>query len=256
MPGASKQTTVGIVGTFDVENYGDLLFPLMAQAALSRRDRSVKILPFSPNSRSASLWPFAVYSAADIPQYLPDLSALLIGGGQLIRFDKGYPVAVDENSKLPLAYWLIPAALGAMIGKPVIWNAIGVWTDSPPAPWYDDVVATVLSASHFIGVRDEASQQHLAKTAPAVDIQLIPDTAFSISRVWPLQEESKEYKQWRASLGLEGRYIAIQAHQTLEQFRPELDDLLRKMGGIPSVILPICWCHGDRAERCLWLTGT
>jgi hypothetical protein len=43
---------VGIVGSFDVENYGDLLFPVMAQAALERRLESVEVVPFSPNGRS------------------------------------------------------------------------------------------------------------------------------------------------------------------------------------------------------------
>jgi hypothetical protein len=254
-PGMSRQITVGIVGTFDVENYGDLLFPLMAEAAVAQRDQSIQVVPFSPNSRSDQSWPFRVYSTADIPEFLPALSAVLIGGGQIVRFDKGYPVPADPHVNSPIAYWLIPAALGALIGKPVFWNAIGAWTDSPPAPWYDEAVNTVLSASYFVGVREAASRLHLAKTSPTVDIQLIPDTAFSLSRVWPLEEESKEYTSWRESLRIEGRYVVIQADHAMGNYRVSIKTLMRKMGQNTVVILPICWCHGDRADGFLELSG-
>lgn len=244
----SRPLTVGIVGTFDVENYGDLLFPLMAQAAFVRRHPSVQVLAFSPNRRSQPSWPFRVYSTADLPEFLPSLSALLIGGGQLIRFDKGYPVPADPEVNLPLAYWLIPAALGALIGKPVIWNAIGAWTDSPPAPWYDDVVNTVLSASYFVGVRDAASRAHLARIAPTVDIQVVPDTAFSLASFWPLKRPSKEYTDWRELLRLKGDYAVIQADRTMWKYRAAIDSLMKAMGETTAVILPICWCHGDRTD--------
>jgi lipopolysaccharide transport system ATP-binding protein len=247
--GRSKQLTVGIVGTFDVENYGDLLFPLMAETAFARRGRSVRVMAFSPNRRSKRSWPFRVYSTEDMPELLPTLSAVLIGGGQIFRFDKGYPIPTDPAVPLPIAYWLIPAVLGALIGKPVVWNAIGAWTASPPAAWYDDVVSRVLSASHFIGVRDVASQQHLAKAAPTVDIQLVPDTAFSLSRFWPLEGESNEYVGWRESLGVGSRYVVIQADHVVGNYRAAIKSVMEMMGDSAAVILPICRYHGDRAER-------
>lgn len=38
---------IGLFGTFDVENFGDLLFPLVAEAELSKRLGPVKLHPFS-----------------------------------------------------------------------------------------------------------------------------------------------------------------------------------------------------------------
>ena len=177
---ASDETPVGIVGTFDVENYGDLLFPMMAKAALGasrgirandaicteRPVRGVVAVSSTFHNRFAGIAPLT-FRPAD-------------WGGQIIRFDKYYVVPTAPNVHLPIAFWLIPAVLGALTGKPVVWNAIGAWTGSPPAPWYDDVLATVLAASHFVGVRDIASQRVLAAVAPDVKIQLVPDTAFSI----------------------------------------------------------------------------
>ena len=99
---------VGLVGTFDVENYGDLLFPLVAQAALGRRLDAREGVLFSPNPRASPAWLYDVLSTLDLPEVRPSLSALLIGGGQIIRFDTGYPIPTDPHVRLPIDYWLTP----------------------------------------------------------------------------------------------------------------------------------------------------
>ena len=83
-----REWQIGIVGTFDVENYGDLLFPLIAEAELRERLGSVTLHRFSYQARTPPDWPYAVTSIADLPRVIGDLDALLIGGGFLIRFDK------------------------------------------------------------------------------------------------------------------------------------------------------------------------
>jgi hypothetical protein len=65
MTAAERQ--IGICGTFDVENYGDLLFPLIVEAELSRRLGRVRLHRFSytekttpihrgPGSGPTSIW--------------------------------------------------------------------------------------------------------------------------------------------------------------------------------------------------------
>src|SRR5205807_6918854 len=249
---------VGVAGTFDVENYGDLLFPLIAAEALKRRDPRIRVVPFSVNGKPESSWPFLVQPVEELSASVSNLSAMLIGGGQLIRFDKTYPVPVPANVDMPIAYWLVPAFLSALNGKPVIWNAVGAWTGSPRAPWHDDLVRQVFAASFFIGVRDVASCDHLAKLAPDAAIELLPDTAFGVSQLWPLEEESIEFTNWRTSLGLDGKYIVIQASAAVGSYCSTIEPLLRSMDSKEKtnvVILPICWCHGDRAEKFPKLQG-
>jgi lipopolysaccharide transport system ATP-binding protein len=239
---------VGIVGTFDVENYGDLLFPLMAQAALERRLGSVDLVPFSPNARSMPAWPYDVRSTLDLPDVIPSLSALLIGGGQIIRFDEGYPVPTDPRVHTPIDYWLTPAVLGALAGKPVIWNGIGAWTGSPSAPWYGGAVRSTLSASHLVGLRDAASRDQLAALAPAAQLRLVPDTVFSIARLWPLGEESAGSVAWRTSLAVHGPYVVVQADSRIVSNWPAIDALMRRLGVETAVLLPVCRCHGDSSD--------
>ncbi len=247
-PGKTAQRTirVGFAGTFDVENYGDLLFPVIAQAALGARDPRIEVVPISPNGKSSGSWPFAVQPAERLPELIPELDAMMIGGGQIVRFDKSYPVSVPPNSSIPICYWLMPAAMAAMAGKPVVWNGVGVWTDSPIAPWYFDLFRYALMASRSIGVRDEASLAYLEKVAPAAEITLVPDTAFSLSKIWPLAAETDDFAAWRASLGLRGPYAVVQATAAMEPYRAVIDAALQAKGGLTAVVLPICWCHGDR----------
>jgi lipopolysaccharide transport system ATP-binding protein len=239
---------IGIVGTFDVENYGDLLFPLIAQEALSRRDPCIRVVPFSVNERSERSWPYEVRSTEEIPGSIAKLAAMLIGGGQIVRFDKSYPVATPPGVNLPIAYWLVPALIAATAGKPVVWNGVGVWTGSPPAPRYDEVLSKVLSASYLVGARDNASQEHFAKRAADAPVCFIPDTAFSLERFWPLERESTDYASWRGSLGIDRPHVVIQANHAIGKYRSAIKSILRAIGDVAAVILPVCWCHGDRAE--------
>lgn len=248
-PPPAVGSRLGIVGTFDVENYGDLLFPLLAREAVDRRGESIGVEVFSPVARGADAWPYEVRSTLDLPERLPGMRALLVGGGQIIRFDAGYPVPVDPRVHLPVDYWLTPAAEAALVGIPVIWNAVGAWTGSPAAPWADALVAAALTASHFVGLRDEASREHLRPRAGGAALELLPDTAFSIGRFWPLAEETVAFTRWRAAVGLAGRFAVVQADTGLAPWWESIESLLAGIGFDTVVLLPVCRCHGDDAGR-------
>ena len=53
--GESRQ--IAIRGTFDVENYGDLLFPLIAQHELTQRHGPVRLRPYSYWPKAPRGWP-------------------------------------------------------------------------------------------------------------------------------------------------------------------------------------------------------
>jgi len=245
----APRKTVGIAGTFDVQNYGDLLFPQIAAAALKRRDRDIGVIPFSVIAKSEPAWPFRVRPVEDIAVSVATLSAMLIGGGQIVRFDRSYPIETPAHAGLPFAYWLTPAVLAALAGKPVIWNAVGASTGWSHSHWHDELLRQVFAASYFIGVRDSVSRDDLAKIAPEAAIQFLPDTAFGLSRLWPLEEESAEFKQWKASHGLAAKYVVIQASTEAGKHGREIQSVLEPMEKTSAVVLPVCWCHGDRAEK-------
>jgi hypothetical protein len=79
---------IGMCGTFDVQNYGDLLFPLIAQAELTRRLGPITLHRFSYFEKALPDWPYRVTSIAALPKVAEMLDGMIIGGGHLIRFDK------------------------------------------------------------------------------------------------------------------------------------------------------------------------
>jgi lipopolysaccharide transport system ATP-binding protein len=112
-------TEIGIAGTFDVQNLGDLLFPIIAEAELRHRLGPLNVHRFSYAEKHPPDWPYRVESVAALPQRTADLDAMLIGGGHLIRFDKavapGYgPPHPDIHH--PTGYWLMPALLALQRG--------------------------------------------------------------------------------------------------------------------------------------------
>src|SRR5688500_15525666 len=131
---APRPTRVAIVGTFDVENFGDVLFPIVARHALAARIPDVEVVPFSYHDRDAADWAYDVRSLSRLGDELGDIDLVLVGGGHLIRFDKtvafGYSPP-DADLHHPTAYWLMPTLLAGWTGVQVAWNAVGVSSDTP-----------------------------------------------------------------------------------------------------------------------------
>src|SRR5437870_1060894 len=124
-----RRFEVGICGTFDVANYGDLLFPLIAEAELRERLAAVTLHRFSYHARKPPEWPYEVTSLRLLPQMIHRLDGMLIGGGFLIRFDKevapGYLPPTPEIHH-PTGYWLTPALMALQHNVPLVWNAPGM----------------------------------------------------------------------------------------------------------------------------------
>lgn len=72
----NRELQIGMVGTFDVENYGDLLFPLIAEAELSQRLGPLRLHCFSYHQKAPPDWPFEVTSLSEFPRQAGNLDAL------------------------------------------------------------------------------------------------------------------------------------------------------------------------------------
>src|SRR5688572_1916559 len=171
---ATSELRFGIFGTFDVANYGDLLFPLIAEAELSRRLGPLTLSKYSYHEKSSPSWPFAVHSLTRLASDALELDGAIIGGGHVIRFDKavapGYrPPSPDIHH--PTGYWLTPALLARDAGLPVVWNAPGVHGDVPE--WARPLLTLALSTSSYVSVRDQESQRAIAPYAGDVPVHVV-----------------------------------------------------------------------------------
>jgi len=252
---AASELRFGIFGTFDVENYGDLLFPLIAEAELSRRLGPLTLTRYSYHDRSRPSWPFAVHSLTRLPGDALELDGVIIGGGHVIRFDKavapGYlPPSPDIHH--PTGYWLTPALVARDAGLPVVWNAPGVHGDVPA--WARPLMTLAMSTSRYVSVRDEASRRTLAPYAREVPVHVVPDSAFGVGQLVDVREPSSGFSRLRATLAAGGPYIIVQASSALAPFARFVRNQTQHsrsadltLRGHRLVALPVCPIHGDHA---------
>lgn len=239
---------IGIVGTFDIENYGDLLFPLIARAELEERLGDVEIHPLSYHPKSPPDWPYAVDSVGRLPELAGELDGLLVGGGFLIRFDKdvapgyGPPYAGIHH---PTGNWLSPALIAQQHGVPVAFNAPGMHCNEIPA-WSEPLLKQVLAGSGYVSVRDEASRDALAQFS-AGDIDVVPDTGFGLGRLLDARSTA-EVDDLRAAIGLDGPYIVVQAALSEQPFANWLGLHAERFRDLQVLVVPIGPVLGERSE--------
>lgn len=242
-----KEWRIAIFGTFDVENYGDLLFPLIAEAELARRLGPVTLFRFSYNAKTPPEWPYTVTSLTELPALADSLDGVLIGGGFIIRFDKdvargyGPPTAAIHH---PTGYWLTPGLIALQLGIPLIWNAPGMHCNDIPA-WAEPLLALTLEQSRYVSVRDAPSRTTLGRFAGQTPITLLPDTAFGLSRLIDEQEPSAEFSDLRERMGLTGRYIVVQAANCLDAFLHLVREHPQRFRDYHFLVLPIGPILGD-----------
>ena len=243
-----KTYAIAVLGTFDLQNYGDLLFPLLTRRELAERLGSVEVLPFSYHRREEPDWPYRVLPVEEFPDRLAEIDGVVVGGGHVVRFDRevapGYGPGSPEIHH-PTGLWLFPAFVAATYGLPVVWNGIGA---SPEVgSWAPGLFAATLESSRYVSVRDRAAQATLRAMAPVTECAVVPDSGFGVRALLEEGDVEEGFRRWRRAHGLEGPYVVVQAAERLE---PVAADLRRELAtlaerGIAAVELPIGPVLGD-----------
>lgn len=246
-----REWRIGVVGTFDVRNYGDLLFPLIAEAELRERlGGAVKIHPFSYHAKERPDWPYAVTSVDDLPELVAGLDALLIGGGFIVRFDKD--VAPDYAPRdpwiqHPTGYWLTPALIALQSGIPVVWNAPGMHLNEVPR-WARPILRLALELSAYVAVRDEPSRETLARFVEGDRISVVPDTGFGVPKLLPAAASPELERLWTAA-GIAAPYVLVQAADSMSWFPRFVSENKSVLSGLQFIALPVGPILGDDATN-------
>src|SRR3990172_1107263 len=150
-------------GTFDVENYGDLLFPLVLERRLARLDLGV--IHVSPVG-GAPVWGDCV-ATVSVEEMMNDefghqssLVAVVVGGGHIIHanptrlpfYDRG---GLDSWLAYP-SLWLAPSYLAASRKISLWWNGTGV-----PSAFSErdaELLRWATEAGDYLAVRDRYSR--------------------------------------------------------------------------------------------------
>lgn len=233
---------VALIGTFDVGNFGDLLFPYVAEHKLREACPDVSVERFSYRTRRTNEWCYDVAPISALQARMQDFDCVIIGGGHLVHFSRDIaPGYVPEDGTLPhpLALWWLPAVAAAYAGVPVGTNALSV--DARLPAWGDKFMASFVSALSYTGVRDPQSRNRLLRAQPDSDVQIVPDTIFSISELVDRAQPTEAFEAFRSAHGLDRPYVILQPSPGLRRFTPELLALVKaaQARGLAVLELPI-----------------
>jgi len=174
---------VFLTGMFDMKNFGDLLFPLVAREALARfAIETVAVSPsgaaidFEDAERSISFREFLEAGASG--------NGVLIGGGYIIHchpmyFLENYAAEGLTDLAGP-ALWLGATLAASMHDIPIAWNAPGV--PHPLPKGRHALIQAALRAADYLSLRDTGSLELIA--APQdLPVKIVPDPIAGIARV-------------------------------------------------------------------------
>ena len=242
-----SMTRIGIVGTFDVMNFGDLLFPLLAGHELRERLGDATVTAYSHRELAPPAWPYPVRPLERLPHDLGTLDLLLVGGGHIVRFDKDVAPGYGSTSPdvhHPTGYWLTPTLVAGAAGVPVAWNAVCA---SPGTPrWARPLLAAALDLASYVSVRDEPSARELRSVSSSAKVELVPDTAFGVTRLLT-PEPTESLRRLIATAGIARRYVVVQASPYLRVHAERIAAAVAplKEAGITVLELPISPALGD-----------
>lgn len=249
----TRTRTILMSGMFDMHNFGDLMFPLVAQMHLE--PRGFRIQPVSATGCKASLVDAPV--SLSLPEALTQdcpMDGVLIGGGYIVhghRLDilREYR-AGDTGAWVGPGTWLGATLAGALHDVPVAWNAPGA--PHPVGGPSRHLAAPAFAAADYLSVRDLGSRRLLGEGGEHAEI--IPDTIVDLPKLWTAKSLEQDFKSMLGRLGLDGdgRILAVHtrgrslAGEPVTSFAVKLQETCQKLDLTP-VFVGLGSAHNDHA---------
>lgn len=240
-----------VLGTFDIENIGDLLFPLVTRDRLA--EQGIEAIFVSPKGGARVLSDADVtISVEEFVRRAEDFDLVILGGGNLVHaepWNEGHYRTDGPRGRMAyVRLWLGAGIAASRAGIPLCWNAPGVPLDlREPASRY---LRWVIERSAYVSVRDAQSQRRIA-AGTGCETTVVPDPAFDIARIRPPKTLAARAEGLREALGLEGPFVVAHVNRRYGGDDPravavELRRLSDATGATP-LLVPMAPCHGDVA---------
>ncbi|WP_417726887.1 polysaccharide pyruvyl transferase family protein [Roseovarius sp.] len=210
--GGEKPRDIIITGMFDMPNFGDLMFPVVAAHELGRR--GFHLHPLSPTGAETGLRDAlpsrAIWTAFD-PSTPCD--GVLIGGGYIVHTHRMDPLKEYREGGIGAAVgpatWLGATLAAALRDVPVAWNAPGV--PHPIRPGVRPLAAAAFAAADYLSLRDAGSIR-MACLFEHPQVEEIPDTILGLERVWSRSGLAADFSRVCTTLGVTQRDRVLAVH--------------------------------------------
>jgi lipopolysaccharide transport system ATP-binding protein len=249
-------------GTFDVENFGDMLFPRILEEELGRRIPDAHIRVFAPVGYTGlnrfeerePAEPLGPWSPERVSELAGELDCVVVGPGEIIHgrdelLSPHYGLAPAEMRRRAPSRFFVNG-LGPELESecPVVWSAVGIPFDFRAREAAR--VREALADRPLVAVRDEVSRRRLRKAGVDREVDVVPDPAFLSPRLYPPRLIEKRLAQLRAT----GAYpeeapLVVQGNAASILHVPALAaalERLREEREIAAVVIVETGpCHGD-----------
>lgn len=249
---------IAIIGTFDCENFGDLMFPIVFRKQMEKRLEIDNLFLFSPNECEMPLNPnkIKVYSIDKLEKIHNEhgLNAIVFGGGDLARLDNDFAPTENyapQNTSFDLMIY--SAIVANKYNIPYLWNCPGVPFEFLNGK--DNVVKCLLDDfTDYISVREHRSAEILKSCGCNSKIVVSPDTVLSVSQLIDKNQDDVFNALKEEFSFLNDEYIAFQiainkdAIGDFETFKNTLNEQLCKISektGKKVIFLSIGNVHND-----------
>jgi len=185
---------VFLSGMFDMRNFGDLMFPLVARHFLE--PHGIEIVPVAPTGVPTGFGDaIASLPLSEMMSGGTQAHGIVVGGGYIIHTHKMH--FLDEYAQGGLCefagpgLWLGATAAAAIRDIPVVWNAPGV--PHPFASNQRTIIDAALHAASYVSLRDRGSLELLEPPAGLAP-HIVPDPVAAIAQLWPRQVLAAPFK--------------------------------------------------------------
>jgi polysaccharide pyruvyl transferase WcaK-like protein len=254
--------TVAVWGTFDLDNFGDHLFPRVTEHEITRRLPGWQVRPYSPFGQEHPCRMDGGFVADSLGEWSPERVAelstqadlTLIGGGEIVHFQDEllagayHTTAASLAARAPSRYFV--DGLGEYeADHPVVWNAVGI--PFVPAAEHAGMIKDATARREYVAVRDELSLERLRACGVEQDVAVVPDLGFLLDRlVEPaVLEERLRYLRFMGWYPAERPALIVQANRSAVGQAAEIARVLEwtLTEAVPAdiVLLETGPCHGD-----------
>lgn len=241
---------VAQIGSFDVENFGDLLFPDVLKSHLADE---FEVDLFSPVGGIKPFDKIVVYPISKLEEMIIDkhYDAIIIGGGDVIRTDSRIFIRNDTygySSEPSLELWAYPIMLARKHNICVLLNAVGVTNDFQK----DEIpiIRELLENVDYLAVRDSEAQNALRKIGVFNSI-VVPDTVLSIKNFLDEGVLKSKYDELlkKKIIPKINHYVVFQHNSTNVDDKEYYDNILKLIKRValdhPVLLMPIGYVHDD-----------
>lgn len=248
----SRKYKIAHFGAFDVNSFGDSMFPVATRIELEKRISIGEYVLFSPVGTDKSYNKNGkIYSYGDFEKIeeVQHFDLIIIGGGEMLHFK---PIQFFNSIGSIIEYkageiWKNPIDLAKKYNIPYIVQGVGI-----PYEFNEDegnVIYDYLKDALLVGVRDKYSYKKLMLTGNKLEnIYLQPDILWLIDEYFAEKELIDIRVKLLSCLKIDNEesYIVVQ-YGTMYQY-DRLADVLKQIElkyHYKFILLPVNNCHED-----------